>query len=64
MNWLALVGTVIQFIVKFFNAKLEQDKVTKEAKENALKAVSEGIKEGNRTKITLGFDSFHNARKG
>ena len=59
MNVIAIVGAVLRLIFLWLSTKAEKDAELKKKKENAVKEVSNGIKEKDMSKITAGFDSLN-----
>jgi hypothetical protein len=59
MGTWAIVGTVIQLILRIIDMWLENDKAKKKAKQEALNAVQEGIKARDPSLITSGFDKYN-----
>ena len=59
MGILSIVGTIFKLLFLWLSTKVEKDVELKKKKENAVKEVSNGIKEKDSSKITAGFDSLN-----
>ena len=60
MNWiLALVKYGIPILLFWIQNQLEKDPAKKKKKNEALKEVTDGLKENNTSKVTAGFDRIN-----
>ena len=62
MTWLAVVGASLQLMFLVFKKWFSLDKEQKEKLQEAQNEVTKGIKEGDISAITAGFDRANKLR--
>lgn len=61
MGWVTLAVTILQLIVKIWDAIHEHNIEKKKRKTEALQSVARGIIDRDRSRVTSGFDDLRNA---
>jgi hypothetical protein len=56
---LEIIGIFFKLLFTWFNIKMEQNASKKKMKEDAFKEVTNGIKKGDTSAITSGFDRIN-----
>lgn len=60
MTWITLAVTILQFIMKIWDAIHEHNKEKKKRKTEALQSIARGIVDRDASRITAGFTDLNN----
>ena len=56
MSILATITAFVKLLIAFFSARLEHNQRVRKKKEEAFNEIKQGIKDGDASRVTSGFD--------
>lgn len=59
MTWLQVIGALIQLIAPIIKSWFEKNSAKKQSQDKAIQVVLEGIKNGDASAVTAGFDALN-----
>lgn len=59
MNWIAVLGALLQILIPIVKSWLEKNSVKKKEQQDAINTVLEGINNGDASAVSAGFDALN-----